>query len=214
MLRRLVVTAATALTASLLLVGSAAAQTGVLAGAVYAGESRIGLEGATVTIVGTNLSAVTGKDGRFVISGVPAGDLELRVRRANFVPLADRVRIAAADTTHAYYQLLDPDAEEQRRTLMGRPRPEVTIGDSVTISFNAAEMKSAPEPLIIVDGVIINKGAAFIRRMNPDGIESIEVIKGEAATERYGSRAGDGVIMVRTKPVPPAPPSPPPPPQE
>ena len=212
MLRRFVFTAIAAFAATLTLAPPVAAQTGVLAGTVYAGEHRLGLEGATVTIVGTKLSAVTGPDGRFVISGVPAGDVELRVQRANYFTLADRVRIAASDTTRGYYQLIDPAAEEKRRAPTAAPKPEVMIGDSVTVSFGRADVRPAPEPLIIVDGVIVNRGAAFIREMNPNGIESIEVLKGEAAKDQYGSRAGDGVIVIRTKPMPaPPPPLPPPP---
>ena len=52
------------------------------------------------------------------------------------------------------------------------------------------------EPLIIVDGVILNGGT---QDLNPDDIESIEVIKGAAASTLWGSRAGAGVIQMTTK---------------
>src|SRR5690606_25453250 len=35
--------------------------------------------------------------------------------------------------------------------------------------------------------------------INPDDIESINVLKGAAASALYGSRAGNGVIMITTK---------------
>lgn len=35
--------------------------------------------------------------------------------------------------------------------------------------------------------------------MNPDDIESIQVLKGTSATALYGSRAANGVIMITTK---------------
>ena len=69
------------------------------------------------------------------------------------------------------------------------------------------------EPLLYVDGVRVNNapatgfsnqafGSASISRMNdinPDDIESIEVIKGPAAATLYGTEASNGVIQIITK---------------
>ena len=57
-------------------------------------------------------------------------------------------------------------------------------------------------PLIIVDGAIIGAGDFSInatQTINPDDVESLEIIKGAAATTLYGSRAGAGVIQITTK---------------
>ena len=203
MLGRLVVTVGTALAASLVLAGTAAAQTGVLAGTVVGTAARTPLVGATITVVGTNLSAVTDSTGRFTIAGVPAGDVELRVRRVEFFPLADRVRVAAGDTTRATYQLLHPDDERQ-----ASPRANVeVIGDSAVIGLAVTEQR---KPLIIVDGIIM--GPPYdIEDLDRTRIESVEVVKGEAAKSMYGTRASGGVISIRTKgaPTPPPPPKPP-----
>ncbi|MBK7291019.1 MAG: SusC/RagA family TonB-linked outer membrane protein [Chitinophagaceae bacterium] len=51
-------------------------------------------------------------------------------------------------------------------------------------------------PLIIVDGAIITGSLADI---NADDVESMEVVKGAAASALYGSRAANGVIAVTTK---------------
>ncbi|MCO6496060.1 MAG: SusC/RagA family TonB-linked outer membrane protein [Chitinophagaceae bacterium] len=51
-------------------------------------------------------------------------------------------------------------------------------------------------PLILVDGVIMSGSLADI---NADDVESMEVVKGAAASALYGSRAGNGVISVITK---------------
>jgi TonB-linked SusC/RagA family outer membrane protein len=51
-------------------------------------------------------------------------------------------------------------------------------------------------PLIVVDGVIMSGSLADL---NADDVESIEVVKGAAASALYGSRAGNGVISVTTK---------------
>ncbi len=51
-------------------------------------------------------------------------------------------------------------------------------------------------PLVIMDGIIMNTGLSDI---NIDDIESMEVVKGAAASALYGSRAGNGVIVITTK---------------
>ncbi len=52
------------------------------------------------------------------------------------------------------------------------------------------------EPLYIVDGVILGSGLVDLDALD---IQSIEVVKGAAAASLYGSRAGSGVIQIRTK---------------
>jgi TonB-dependent SusC/RagA subfamily outer membrane receptor len=55
-------------------------------------------------------------------------------------------------------------------------------------------------PLIVVDGVILSRTfAASSADLESLDIESIEVIKGAAASSLYGSRASAGVISIRTK---------------
>ena len=51
-------------------------------------------------------------------------------------------------------------------------------------------------PLYIVDGVLTENGLADV---NAEDIESIEVLKGAAASSLYGSRAANGVISIITK---------------
>jgi len=51
-------------------------------------------------------------------------------------------------------------------------------------------------PLIIVDGVPSNVGLDAI---NPDDVESINVLKGASASALYGANAANGVIIVTTK---------------
>ena len=52
------------------------------------------------------------------------------------------------------------------------------------------------DPLYIVDGMPIGGGLDFV---NPNDIESIEVLKDAAAGAIYGARAANGVILVTTK---------------
>ena len=50
------------------------------------------------------------------------------------------------------------------------------------------------EPIYVVDGTITNKNA-----VNMDDIESINVLKGPAATALYGSQGGNGAVIITTR---------------
>ncbi len=54
------------------------------------------------------------------------------------------------------------------------------------------------DPLIIVDGIITG-GSSNLKDINMEDVESIEVIKGAAASSLYGSLSGNGVIQIITK---------------
>ena len=50
------------------------------------------------------------------------------------------------------------------------------------------------EPIYVVDGVITNNMS-----FNMDDVESVNVLKGPAATALYGARGGNGAIIITTK---------------
>ena len=66
---------------------------------------------------------------------------------------------------------------------------EIRLRGSTSISGNQ-------RPLIIVDGIITE---GDLRDINMDDVESMEVVKGAAASALYGSLAGNGVIQIITK---------------
>ena len=76
----------------------------------------------------------------------------------------------------------------------GRPGTTPSILMRGPKSINASGRDQ--EPLILVDGVIVNGGLSDI---DPTDIESVEVIKGAAGSTLYGSQAGNGVIAITTK---------------
>lgn len=53
----------------------------------------------------------------------------------------------------------------------------------------------APDPLVVVDGVIQSRA---VTELSPSDIESVEVVKGAAAAQLYGARAENGVVLVTT----------------
>ncbi|AQG79191.1 SusC/RagA family TonB-linked outer membrane protein [Spirosoma montaniterrae] len=66
-----------------------------------------------------------------------------------------------------------------------------TIRVRGTTSINAGN-----NPLFIVDGIQFEGGTADI---NPNDVESMEILKDAAAAAIYGSRAANGVVLITTK---------------
>ena len=53
------------------------------------------------------------------------------------------------------------------------------------------------QPLMIVDGKEVEGGS--LEDINPDDIETVNVYKGDKAIEKYGEKAKDGVVVIKTK---------------
>jgi len=76
-------------------------------------------------------------------------------------------------------------------------RPTGEPGQSPAIRLRSATaISGSQDPLIIVDGIIMEGSLADL---NADDVESIEVIKDAAAASIWGSRAANGVIRIFTK---------------
>ena len=54
------------------------------------------------------------------------------------------------------------------------------------------------KPLIVVDGKISSNSEA-LKEINPNEIESVNILRGEAAIKKYGKEAQRGVIEIITK---------------
>ncbi|GAB3928858.1 SusC/RagA family TonB-linked outer membrane protein [Larkinella terrae] len=92
----------------------------------------------------------------------------------------------------------------------GAPGASTNINIRGITSFNGSN-----QPLIVVDGVIFNndvnrnpstdnslfsaQASNRLADINPESIESINVLKGPAASVLYGSRASAGAIVITTK---------------
>ena len=77
-------------------------------------------------------------------------------------------------------------------------------GGSVSIRIRGANsISGGNEPLYVIDGFV---GASFAD-VNPNDIESIQVLKDASATAIYGSRGANGVVIITTKSGTPGQPS-------
>ena len=74
------------------------------------------------------------------------------------------------------------------------------IGRGSTMALrgiSSVEMSSSP--LFYIDGVRVSNNGARLNDLNPADIESLEVVKGPAASTLYGSEASNGVVQIITK---------------
>lgn len=69
-------------------------------------------------------------------------------------------------------------------------------GADVNILIRGAGSFGATEPLVVIDGAFSTTG---LSALNPNDIQSIEVLKDGAAAAIYGSRAANGVVLITTK---------------
>ena len=72
----------------------------------------------------------------------------------------------------------------------------VTRKVSPSVSCSVATVNGSADPLYVVDGVQVGTSIDFL---NPNDVESIEILKDASATAIYGTRGANGVIMITTK---------------
>lgn len=121
------------------------------------------------------------------------------------------VKVASEDITRT-------SVANPLETLSGKvPGVNITApnqpGASTTVTFRGiGSITGSNAPLYVVDGSPINNaargttgfsssfdGGNGINDLDPNTIESINFLKGASATALYGSRAGNGVIIINTK---------------
>jgi len=91
------------------------------------------------------------------------------------------------------------------------PPPNPTGSSRIVIRGNSS-IAGNNQPMFVVDGVPIDNGGTVLAAwgggidygnnaasVNPDDIETIQVLKGPNAAALYGSRAANGVLMITTK---------------
>lgn len=78
-------------------------------------------------------------------------------------------------------------------------------GSRISIRGDRALSSGPSSPLFVIDGIPIGSGAgsqtgsAGINELSSNDIESMNVLKGAAASALYGSRAANGAIIITTK---------------
>ncbi len=115
------------------------------------------------------------------------------------------------DVTGAVGSVRFPRGTQQRQVtnvleLLDGRVPGVTVsrvGNDFTARIRGANNPvSTSEPLFVLDGVPLPYGPAalgFLSSVDPNAVERIDVLKDAASGAIYGSRAGNGVIVITTR---------------
>jgi TonB-linked SusC/RagA family outer membrane protein len=170
----------------------------------YAPQSRsvlVGSEGATADF--TLAPAVTTLD-QVVVTATGQSERRRESGAATATIDATQITTAAVSTFSDALSSRAPGVVVQTSSGESGAGSRVRIRGSNSISLSN-------EPLLIVDGVRLDNtpesspidvGGQFPSRLNdinPEEIESIEVVKGPAAAALYGTAAANGVIQITTK---------------
>lgn len=154
--------------------------------------SFVGMKTKTVSVVGAmnDLTIVLEDDienlGEVVVTGYQTISKE-RATGAYNVINADAVEKQSADNL----------ADRLEGTVPGLLITNRDNGEDFKIRIRGQSSIGAnSDPLIVVDGFPIEGGLSTV---NPDDIQSINVLQDAAAASIWGARAGNGVIVINTK---------------
>ncbi len=130
------------------------------------------------------------------------------LRRGDFT--GSQVSVKSSDIANT--PILSPEQALQGRAAgVQVTQASGTPGGGMSIRVRGpSSISGSSQPLYVIDGVPINTGSYTqvgaggqvtnaLSDINPNDIESIEVLKDAAASAIYGSRAANGVIIVNTK---------------
>jgi TonB family protein len=144
--------------------------------------------GVQILVAGTKIRTVTDASGSFTLTNVP---------ESTFIVFSYRGYLTQSlkpDFSKAMNikLLQDPDYNKAF-TVQENELPKVPYSNFTTInSFN-----NTAGALIVINGVPSDRET--MKSINPDNIESVNVLKNESATAQYGEKGKNGVILITTK---------------
>ncbi len=153
--------------------------------------SYIGFVNQTVTVNGRTSINVTMAPDTIALNAVVVTGYSTQSRRDI------TGSVVSVDAT----ELTKVAAPNVARQLQGRA-PGVTVttnntpGGEATVRIRGFGTINNNDPLYVIDGVPTKGG---LNNINPNNIESMQVLKDASAASIYGSRAANGVIIITTK---------------
>lgn len=191
------------------------------------------IEGVTVQVKGTSITAITNADGSFSINA-PSGKSVLVFSSVGFasqeVPIDNKgqvnLSLAAADNSMDNVVVIGYGTVKKRdvtgavaginqKDIRSRPVDnaiQAMQGKIAGVDISSSErpgtvpsinirgvrsLTASNSPLFVVDNIPLITGG--IENINPNDIESIDVLKDASATAIYGSRGANGVVIITTK---------------
>ncbi len=156
--------------------------------------SFVGLQTQEVKIGNENTINVSMKEDAFGLDEVIVAGVAAKTPKKNLTISVTKVDDATLNTS---------PAPSTNQALEGKVAGVTVVqanglpGSGAAIRLRGStSLTGNQSPMVVIDGVIVNTNLADI---NVNDIKSIEVVKGAAAAALYGSRAGNGVLVITTK---------------
>ena len=123
------------------------AQNGSVSGTVKAKGNGEALSGANVAVVGTTMGAASDANGKFTITGVPAGSHRVRVSFIGYAETAQTVTVTAGEAATANFELSEGGV----------------LGDAIVVSASRRPEKltDAPATMAVINARGIDEFPAF-----------------------------------------------------
>ncbi|WP_339880625.1 SusC/RagA family TonB-linked outer membrane protein [uncultured Algoriphagus sp.] len=191
-------------------------------------ENQLPMPGVTITVMGTSTGTVSDADGNYSIDAPDGASLifsfigyltqtiEIGSQSIIDVTLAEdtksldeiivvgygtqkKVNLTGAITAVKTAEINEIPATNLSNTLAGRA-PGVNVTGTSGLSGASSSIRirgSFGDPLYVIDGIVRDK-AAF-DALNSNEVDNLSFLKDAASASIYGSRAGNGVVLVTTK---------------
>ncbi len=231
-------------------IGTVSAQTSRVTGVVVSADDGQPVIGASVTVKGEKIGAVTDMDGSFSIGNVPDGATTLVVSfvgmKAKEVAITPNMKIVLQSNSKMLNEVvvtamgISKDKKALGYAIQGLNSDKIAMAGATDLSSamqgkvsgvditpssgmpgassrivirGARSFTGENTPLYVVDGMPISSsndadtqysvtGSDYADRsidLDPSDIESVSILKGQAASALYGMRASNGVILITTK---------------
>jgi TonB-dependent SusC/RagA subfamily outer membrane receptor len=165
-------------------------------------DRRVLARGVAPGAYGMLLLDIAGRGGPPLVGAAaiaePRTFLERRIlAMSSTIPRLRHARALALTIMACMLALIACHAAVPTNLNVQEPRNAPTEAAASVEAIERAAGSQTDAPLIIVDSVRVGNGV--LRALNPEAIESVEVVKGIAASALYGPEARNGVIMITTK---------------
>jgi TonB-linked SusC/RagA family outer membrane protein len=166
--------------------------------------SAVGFEGREVAVTGAAMNVSLNSDTKALSEVVVTGFGGSQIRRELTGNIA---RVKAKDIENVPLPSVDQALQGKAAGVFVNAQSG-KLGQSVTVRVRGnSSISASSQPLYVLDGVPItaNDQSSYggdmnpLTDLNPNDIESIEVLKDASAGAIYGARAANGVVLITTK---------------
>ena len=162
-------------------------QSGTVRGRVTEAGSQRPVSDVQMTVVGTSFGALTGQNGEYTITNVPAGPRSIRARRLGFNPLDKPVTVTAGSAAALDFALTQSATQLEQLIVTGTAgaAERKTIGNSVT-QLDVADI-TQKQAVLNVSEVLQSKtpGVTILPGSGAPGTAGEIRIRGSASISGY-----------------------------